>query len=221
MTIGVLGTGMVGRTIATKLIDLGHEVIMGSRSPDNEVATAWAREAGARASRGTFAAAAAQGELLFNCARGEASLQVLESAGKDNLRGKILVDVSNPLDFSGGMPPTLSVLNDDSLAESIQRAFPEVKVVKALNTVNCAVMVDPGRVPGEHTVFLSGNEDDAKGQVRRILTEGFGWKDENVLDLGDITTARGTEMYLPLWLRIWSATRNGNFNIHVVFGDRG
>lgn len=214
MKIAVLGTGMVGETIASKLVALGHEVKMGSRSANNEKAAAWVKKAGAKASQGTFADAATFGELLFNCTLGTASLEALEAAGKQNLKGKVLVDTSNPLDFSKGMPPSLFTPSNDSLGERIQRAFPELKVVKSLNTINANVMVEPSRVPGEHAVFVSGNDAEAKRQVKQLLTEGFGWK--QVIDLGDITTSRGTESYLMLWLRLWGALGTPDFNISIV-----
>jgi hypothetical protein len=202
---------MVGETLASKLVALGHEVRMGSRTADNEKAVAWAKRAGAKASQGTFADAAAFGELLFNCTRGSGSLEALSAAGAHHLRGKILLDTSNPLDFSKGMPPSLFVPSDDSLGERIQRAFPDVKVVKTLNTLSAQVMVEPSRVPGEHAVFVSGNDAEAKRQVKELLTGGFGWK--QVIDLGDITTSRGTEAYLVLWLRLWGALGTTDFNI--------
>lgn len=215
MKIGVLGTGMVGRTIATKLVGLGHEVTMGSRTADNEHAVAWAAEAGDGASCGTFADAAIAGELLFNCTAGSASVDALVSAGADHLRGKVLIDLANPLDFSAGMPPTLWVCNIDSLGEQIQRAFPDVRVVKTLNTMNCQVMVDPARVPGDHDVFVSGNDEGAKTQVKQLLGS-FGWGEGQIVDLGDITTCRGPEMYLAMWLRLMGALGTGDFNIKVV-----
>ncbi|HEX8825775.1 MAG TPA: NAD(P)-binding domain-containing protein [Archangium sp.] len=214
MKISVLGTGMVGETIASKLVELGHEVKMGSRSANNEKATAWVKKAGARASQGTFADSAAFGEILFNCTLGSGSIEALEAAGKQNLKGKILLDLSNPLDFSKGMPPTLFVSNSDSLGEQIQRAFPELKVVKTLNTVSANVMVDPARIPGEHSVFVSGNDAEAKNRVKQLLTEWFGWK--QIIDMGDITTSRGTEAYLLLWIRLWGALGTPDFNVHLV-----
>lgn len=214
MKIAVLGTGMVGDTVGGKLVALGHEVKMGSRSATNEKAAAWVKKAGAKASQGTFADAAAFGELLFNCTSGDGSLPALEAAGRENLQGKILVDIANPLDMSKGFPPSLSISNTDSLGERIQRTYPELKVVKTLNTVNTSVMVDPARVPGEHTMFLCGNDAEAKAQVQRILTEWFGWK--QLIDLGDITQSRGTEGYLPLWLRLYKVLGTADFNIHVV-----
>src|SRR5512132_4282878 len=192
MKIGVLGTGSVGNTLATKFAALGHDVRMGARDAKNEKAAAWAASAGANASHGTFADAAAFGEIVFNCTNGAGSLDALSAAGADNLRGKILVDVANPLDFSHGMPPSLFTGANDSLGERIQKAFPEARVVKTLNTVNADVMVDPGKLPWPTDIFVSGNDAPAKADVTRLLNE-FGWK--FVIDLGDITAARGTESY--------------------------
>jgi predicted dinucleotide-binding enzyme len=213
--IGVFGTGMVGRAIATKLVELGHEVMMGSRTADNETAAAWVTAAGKGASQGTFADAGSHGELLFNCTSGEASLEAIGSATPRDLAGKVLVDVANPLDHSHGMPPGLFVSSFDSLGEQIQRAFPDARVVKTLNTVNCDVMVDPGKVPGGHDVFVCGNDQSAKDAVRELL-ESFGWPADHVLDLGDITASRGTEAYLLLWIRLWGALGTGHFNVGVV-----
>jgi predicted dinucleotide-binding enzyme len=206
---------MVGKTIASKLVELGHEVSMGSRAAGNENAVAWATEAGEGASEGAFADAAEFGEIVFNCTAGVASLDALKAAGDTNLAGKLLIDVANPLDFSHGMPPSLSVCNTDSLAERIQRAFPATRVVKALNTVNCDVMVEPARVPGEHIVFVCGNDAEAKEKAVRLLSE-FGWRVERVLDLGDITAARSTEMYLPLWLNLMGQLGTLHFNIELA-----
>ena len=204
---------MVGNAIASKLVELGYEVKMGSRTANNEKALAWLKGKGGGASEGSFADAAAFGEILFNCTVGAASLEALKLAGSRNLRGKILIDVANPLDFSQGMPPSLTVCNKDSLAEQIQRSFPEARVVKALNTMNCTVMVNPAIVPGDHTVFVSGNDAKAKTEVTKILNQ-FGWK--NVIDLGDITSARGTEMLLALWLRLMAVLQTTNFNFIIA-----
>src|SRR5918911_889323 len=168
MRIGVLGTGMVGQTIATKLVELGHEVTMGARQAGSEKAAGGAAAGGDGAAEGSFADAAAHGELVFNCIAGTASIDALRAAGEEELRGKVLVDVANPLDFSGGMPPTLSVCNDDSLGEQIQRAFPDSRVVKALNTVSAGVMVAP--VEGTH-LFVCGDDAAAKQQVVGLLGE--------------------------------------------------
>jgi predicted dinucleotide-binding enzyme len=214
MKFGVFGTGMAGRAIASKLVALGHEVTMGSRSSGGEKASAWVASAGKGAAEGTFADAASFGEVLFNCTSGAGSLDALRAAGHA-LSGKILVDVSNPLDFSQGMPPSLFVSNTDSLGEQIQREFPELKVVKTLNTVNCEVMVDPARVAGgEHDMFVCGNDATAKAHVVELLTGFFGWK--RVIDLGGIEAARATESYLHIWIKLWGALKTGDFNIKVV-----
>lgn len=214
MRIGVLGTGSVGQRIATKLVELGHEVTMGSRSAESEALQGWMRETGDGAFGGTFAEAASGAELVFNCTSGEASLEALGAAGAERLAGKVLVDVANPLDLSAGMPPTLSICNDDSLGERIQATFPEAKVVKALNTINNQVMTDPGRLPGAHNVFVCGEDEEAKEAVGELL-QSFGWPRESIVDLGGIAAARGTEMYLPLWLRLMSALGTADFNIQV------
>lgn len=215
MRIGVLGTGTVGRTLGTKLVQLGHEVRMGSREAGNEKAAAWARESGGGAAEGDFADAAGFGDLVVNATAGTATLAALDQAGADRLEGKVLLDVANPLDFSQGMPPTLAVSNTDSLAEQIQRGLPGARVVKALNTMNADVMVEPGLVPGSHTVFVCGDDGDAKAEVCRLLQD-FGWPAEDILDLGDISAARGVEMYLPLWLRLYGATGTGHLNVAVL-----
>lgn len=219
MNIAVLGTGIVGQTLGTRLVGLGHSVTMGSRSSSSEGAVAWLEslesDAGSLASVGTFAEAAVAGELIINATAGMVSLEVLSSAGASTLGNKPLLDLSNPLDFSQGFPPRLSVCNDDSVGEQIQRAFPEARVVKSLNTINCQVMADPARVPGHHVNFISGNDDDAKTAVRGVLTD-FGWAEDQIVDLGDISAARATEMYLPLWLRLMNATGTPDFNIDVI-----
>ncbi len=220
MNVGVLGTGMVGNAIASRLVGLGHDVKMGSREAGNAKANEWVAEAGPKASEGTFADAATFGELVFNCTAGEHSIAALEQAGATNLAGKVLIDVANVLDFSGGRPPAVGVGTQDSLGEQIQRAFPDVKVVKALNTMNCDVMVDPTKVPGEHDVFVCGEHSDAKAQVAGMLRE-FGWPASHIVDLGGISAARGTEMYVALWLRLWGALGTGYFNIAVVHASAG
>jgi len=220
MKIGVLGTGMVGQAIATKLVERGHDVTMGSRTKTNEKAAAWARGKGPKAHVGTFQDAAKAGETVFNCTLGAASLEALKAAGAANLEGKLLVDVSNPLDFSRGMPPSLFVANTDSLAEQIQRAFPKAKVVKALNTMSAPIMVDPSLVPGEHHAFLAGNDAAARESAMRLLQTEFGWRPANVLDLGDLSAARGMEAALLLWLRVWGSLRHPVFNFHVAAGQR-
>ncbi|MFG2309348.1 NADPH-dependent F420 reductase [Streptomyces sp. NPDC048566] len=226
MRYAVLGTGIVGRTLAAKLSGLGHETVVGTRDPEVTLARTepdgygnppfahW--QAGHPAVRLTpFAEASGRADTVINTTAGAASLEVLSAAGADNLAGKVLVDIANPLDFSAGMPPSLDPVNTDSLGERIQRAFPRARVVKTLNTMNCAVMVDPSRVAGEHEVFVSGDDADAKKQVEEMLLS-FGWPPASIVDLGDITTARGTEMLLPLWLRLWGALGHGDFNFHIA-----
>ena len=185
---------------------------MGSRTADNEKAVAWTKKNGTNASHGTYADAAKFGEILFNCTHGAGSIDALKSAGEANLNGKILADISNPLDFSNGMPPSLFVGNTDSLGEQIQRAFPNVKVIKTLNTMNATVMVSPSMFPGT-IVFVSGDDADAKKKVKELL-RAFGW--EQIMDLGDLKTARGTEAYVPFWVMMMQAQGTPMFNIKIV-----
>jgi predicted dinucleotide-binding enzyme len=225
MQVAVMGTGTVGRAVAARLDELGHAVTVGTRDPKATMARdepdrfgnppfpVWADQ---HPDVGvvTYREAAATAELIVNATNGAASIAVLEDAGEEHLDGKVLIDIANPLDSSRGMPPVLAVHNDDSLGERIQRRFPQSKVVKALNTMNANLMVDPAQLAGgDHTVFVSGNDGDAKAQVVALL-ESFGWSD--IIDLGDITTARGAEMYLPLWLRLWAAIGRPMFSIKVV-----
>ncbi len=225
MQIAVLGTGPVGRTLAARFAALGHEVALGTRDVADTLARtepdAWGSppvsvwlDAHPEVTLASYAEAAARGEMVVNATNGAASLSALALAGSDNLAGKVLVDVSNPLDFSRGMPPTLLVKDTDSLGEQIQRAFPDTRVVKTLNTMTADLQAEPGQpAHGDHTVFVSGDDADAKQEVTRFLAS-LGHTD--VIDLGDITTARGTEMYLPLWLRLWGSLGTGIFNIKVV-----
>jgi 8-hydroxy-5-deazaflavin:NADPH oxidoreductase len=226
MNIAVFGTGMVGQTLSAKLAELGHEVMIGTRDTAKTLARSdkdaygnppfseWLQQHQA-VKLGTFAEAATHGEWIINSTSGAAALEALKLAREENLNGKILIDTSNPLDFSQGMPPSLLVSNTDSLGEQIQRAFPQVKVVKTLNTVNAYLMVDPAQLAGgEHTLFVSGNDTAAKAHVTDLLKNGFGWQD--VIDLGDISTARGTEMLLPLWTRLWGALQTPIFSFKVV-----
>jgi predicted dinucleotide-binding enzyme len=201
--IGILGTGVVGQTLAGKLRGLGHDVVIGSRTGGED--------------KRPFAEAAAHSEVLIIATGGANSLAALEAAGAENVNGKVLLDVSNPLDFSGGMPPTLAVCNDDSVGEQIQRAYPDARVVKALNTVTCGVMVEPSLIPGEHSLPIAGNDEGAKAQVVELL-ESFGWPSDAIVDLGDITGARAMEMYLPLWLRLYQTQGTPNVSVRFVKG---
>jgi len=220
MKIAVLGTGMVGNAIASKLVNIGHQVMMGSRTANSEAGREWLRSVGSKGQIGTFADGAAFGEIVFDCTNGANSLAALRQAGTANLRGKILIHVSNPLDFPKGMPPTLTVCNTDSLGEQVQREFPDVHVVKALNTVNCDIMVGPARVPGDHTLFLCGNDVAAKGKVAGWLCEWFGWKSTNIIDLGDISGARGMEMWMPIWLRLYGQIGHPHFNLRLIVAPK-
>lgn len=223
MKVGILGSGMVGQTIGAKLAERGVDIVLGTRTPKQldekrgmgAPLSEWAAKVGKKGRLGTFAEAAAHGELVINATSGTGSLEALKLAGPKNLDGKILIDIANPLDFSKGMPPSLAVCNTDSLGEQIQRTFPAAKVVKTLNTTNAYVMVDPGQVAGgDHDVFVSGNDADAKARVTALLKQWFGWK--SVIDLGDITTARGTEMLLPIWIRLWGALGTPMFNFKIA-----
>lgn len=215
MKIAVFGTGDVGQAIGAKLVSLGHEVMLGSRTATNEKAKAWVEKTGAKASTGTYADAAKFGELVFNCTLGNGTIEALKMAGPGALDGKIVVDLSNPLDFSKGMPPSLFIGNTDSLGEAVQREFPKARVVKTLNTMWNGLMVNPRMLPDTHVNYLCGNDAAAKAEVKQLLLT-FGWKDEELLDLGDITNARATEAVLPIWLRVWGATKNGAFNFKIV-----
>ena len=226
MNIAILGTGMVGQTLAASLAALGHDVAIGTRDVEalmartepgpygNPPYSAWAQEHPAVKTL-ALADAAAHGDILFNALSGASTLDGLRAAGAQNLAGKILIDVANPLDFSGGFPPSLSVVNTDSLGEQIQRELPATRVVKTLNTVNAFLMVDPRQLHGgDHSMVICGNDAAAKAQVTSILKEWFGWKD--VVDLGDITNARGSEMWLPLWVRLYGALNTPMFGMKIV-----
>ncbi len=225
MKIAVLGTGPVGQAVAARLSGLGHDVTVGTRDPEATMARTepdtfgnppfpvW-KEKHPEVVLSTLADAAAGAELVVNATNGAGSIEALEAAGEENLSGKVLIDIADPLDFSQGMPPSLFVCNTDSLGEQIQRRFPEARVVKSLSTMNAYLMVDPKQLAGgDHTVFVSGSDAGAKATVTELL-ESFGWSD--ILDLGDITTARGAEMYLPLWIRLWQALGDPMFTIKVV-----
>ena len=228
MDIGIVGSGQVAQTLAAKLLELGHSVMVSSRDtaqakdrgdwgiiPSASAFAAAQRKLGWMAAAGGFADAAAYGEVVINATAGEHSLVALEAAGGANLAGKILIDVANPLDFSGGMPPSLLYCNTESLGERVQAAFPDARVVKSLNTVNAHVMVDPRQLSEPTAIFVAGNDQEARDWVHHELLERwFGW--EQVLDLGDIGAARGLEMWMPLWLRLWGAAGTGAFNIRLV-----
>ena len=214
MQIGVLGSGVTAQTIGSKMVQLGHEVMLGSRDEANPASVAWSKEEGGQhALYGTFMNAAKFGEIVFNCTLGSASMEALQQAGAENLNGKILIDTSNPLDRATDMW-TLTISNTDSLGELIQRTFPETKVIKTLNTVNANVMVDPAKLLERTHVFVSGNDIEANATVVRILRDWFGWRD--IIDLGGIETSRSVEMYVLLWHSLRNAISSQRFNIKVV-----
>ncbi len=224
MKIAILGTGGVGKAFATRLTELGHEVTVGTR----DVTKTLEKEGDSsfksflsnntKVKLDTFAAAAAFGELVINVSKGENTVDVLKAAGGANLKGKILIDISNPLDFSKGMPPSLipEFSNTNSLGEELQKLLPETKVVKTLNTMWNGLMLNPALIGnGDHVNYICGNDADAKKKVLDFLNT-LGWKNESVLDLGDITAARATEATLPIWLRVYGAKQSGAFNFKIV-----
>ena len=219
MNIGVLGTGVVGQTIATALTEKGHNVRMGSRTSNNEKAAEWVKKSNNHATQGDFNDAASFGEIVFLCLNGNHAMDAVRSVDADNVAGKIVIDVTNPLDFSKGMPPRLieGLNNSTSLGEEIQNAWPASRVVKTFNTVNSNVMVNPKLVNnGDHTLFICGDDADAKNKVKHFLVDTFGWRPESLLDLGGIVASRGTEAYVPFWVMMMQATGSPMFNVKVV-----
>lgn len=213
MRIGVLGTGMVGEALATRLVELGHDVMLGSRTADNPKAVAWAQHHAPHACTGTFADAAAYGAFVIHSTQGATAEAVLTSCA-DALSGKVVIDTANPLDFSGDAV-ALFVGNTDSLAERLQRAAPGARIVKALNTINASVMTHPEDVPGDHVTFLAGDDAAAKDQTAELLQQ-FGWPADRIIDLGPLQAARATEAYLPLWLRLMGHIGHAQFNIALT-----
>lgn len=227
--IAIIGTGTVGQTFASRLITLGYDVMMGTRNVSEKLKSTAKDSYGNPPFKewhavnksvkiGSFSETAAFGEIILNVTEGGSSIKALNLAEAKNLNGKILIDISNPLDFSKGMPPCLipELSNTNSLGEEIQKTFPGAKVIKTLNTMWCGLMVNPKMIAGgDHTNYICGNDADAKSKVKSLLNE-FGWENKNIIDLGDITSARGTEAVLPVWLRIWGATQNGAFNFKIV-----
>jgi 8-hydroxy-5-deazaflavin:NADPH oxidoreductase len=224
MKIGIIGGGSVGQTIATKLIANGHDVLLGIRNPTpDELAkerqfakplTEWIAATGGKVV--TFAEAAKHGEIVFNVTNGDASIAALTMAGAENLDGKVLIDVANPLDFSRGMPPDLLAKYSQftSLGEEVQKAFPKARVVKAFNTVSAFAMVDAAFVPGDHDLFIAGNDPEAKKTVEGLARKEFGWK--SFVDLGDIVGARASEHLLPLWVRLWMIGGSPKVNLKLM-----
>jgi predicted dinucleotide-binding enzyme len=224
--ITVLGTGMVGRALAGRLAGLGHDVIIGTRDPQETLARTESDARGTEAFAewqlanagvrlAPFADAGVHGELIVNATAGAVSLDALSAVGAANLAGKVLVDLALPLDRSAGMPPRLLFANTDSLGEQIQRAYPDARVVKTLHTVFVDVMIHPERVPGHHNVFVAGDDVAAKATVRTLLG-AFGWPEDAILDLGGIAAARSLEMYAPLYFTLVGALGTYDLNIAVV-----
>jgi 8-hydroxy-5-deazaflavin:NADPH oxidoreductase len=214
MKIAVIGTGGVGQTIGSKLVQLGHEVMLGSRDTANEKGLAWVKATGERASLGTFADAARFGELAFNCTAGTGSIAALTAAAA-GLGGKLVVDLTNALDFSKGMPPSIFTSTSDSLGEQAQKLLTTSHVVKALNHLTASLMVDPKQLAGgAHDALICGNDAGAKARVTELLKDWFGW--QSVIDLGDITASRALEHYLPLWLRLMGSLGTAQFSLKVV-----
>lgn len=224
MKFAVLGTGIVGRTHAARLKELKHDVVIGAHDVEKALVakepdqmgtppfSLW-HEEHSDIKVVTFEEAVKHGEIIVEALKGEVVVEALKKLEAD-INGKILIDISNPLDFSKGMPPSLFISNTDSLGEKIQRELPQVKVVKTFNTTNAFLQVDPMKLKGaDHSIFVSGNDKDAKAKVEELL-KSYGWRD--IIDLGDITTARGTEMLFPIWLRLWGALQNPMFNFKVV-----
>lgn len=206
---------MVGHTLATKLASLGHEVSMCARAANNEKAQVWAKANGANARNSTFAEGATWADRVIFAVNGANIIEVADAVTNGAVAGKTVIDVSNPLDISRGMPPTLvpELSNSTSAGEALQARLPSARVVKALNTMNHQIMVDPARVPGQHDVFFCGDNPDAKADVVSMLAE-FGWVDP--IDLGPLAAARGTEGMMPFWLRMWGALGNADFNYRIV-----
>lgn len=227
MNIAVFGTGIVGQVIATRLTGLKHRVTIGTRDVlatkartgtdkfGNPEFGSWYQSQQSTIGLDTFGGAAQSADIIFNCTSGQGSVSALQQATAQHLAGKIIVDVANPLDFSKGAPPSLNPCNTDSLGELIQRTFPDAKVVKTLNTMNCFLMMNPTTLKEEHNVFVCGNDGQAKAQVKELL-ESIGWQPSSIIDLGDITSARATEQLLPIWLRLYMSMKHANFNFKVV-----
>ena len=211
MRIAVLGTGPVGRTLAAAFARLGHEVTVATRDPSVTMARDdWTLDLPLV----PFGDVGGDVDLVVNATNGQRSLDALGGLPPGVLAGTVLLDVANPLDSSQGFPPTLAVKDTDSLAEQIQRAFPDARVVKALNTVNAMVMVDPARVgDGETTMFLAGDDAGARATVGELL-RSLGWRD--VVEFEELSAARGMEMWLPLWVRLMMRLGTPDFNLRIV-----
>lgn len=218
MKYAVLGTGMVGHTLASKLISLGHEVRMGAREATNQKARAWSDAHGPNADHGTYDSVASWAEQVIFAVNGAKLLDVADAVTNATVAGKTVIDVTNPLEMSQGMPPTLipELSNTTSAGEQLQLRLPDASVVKTLNTMNHQLMVDPARLAGDHDVFLCGDHDDAKADAVALLRE-FGWS--KPIDLGPLAAARGMEGMMPFWLRLWGTFGSPDFNYRIVRHD--
>jgi 8-hydroxy-5-deazaflavin:NADPH oxidoreductase len=212
MKIGILGTGDVGRALGKGFLALGHEVKLGARDAKNEKAAAWVKENGDKASAGTFTDAAAFGELIVLATLGAGNKAAIEQARPDNLKGKILIDATNPLDFSRGFPPTLALSGNDSGGEQVQRLASGAKVVKAFNIVGNAHMFKPSFPGGPPDMFICGNDDGAKKQVTELLQE-FGW---NTTDIGGIEGSRYLEAMCMVWVMYAARTNQWNHAFKMI-----
>ena len=197
--VGVLGTGGVGQRLASGFSNRGHEVMIGSRDPGKPELREWLSADGAGVQAGTFAQAATHGELLVLAVLGNAAEAVIADAGAETFSGKVVIDAMNPLDFSGGFPPKLSISGEDSLGERVQRALPDAKVVKAFNTIGSPYFVDPSFSEGKPTMLIAGEDEAAKGLVRDVLAD-FGWTD--TVDIGGIEGSRELEAICIAWVKI-------------------
>ena len=197
--VGVLGTGEVGRRLAEGFRSRGHDVMVGSRVPDKPELVEWLSGPGTGIAAGTFAEAAAYGELVVLAVLGDAAETAIADAGRANFAGKVVIDATNPLDFSAGFPPKLSITGEDSLGERVQRALPDAKVVKAFNTISNAYFVDPSFSEGRPTMLIAGDDEDAKRTVGDLLAD-FGWPDP--IDIGGIEGSRELEAICIAWVKI-------------------
>jgi 8-hydroxy-5-deazaflavin:NADPH oxidoreductase len=213
--VGVLGSGEVGRRLAAGFRSRGHDVMIGSRDPGKPELREWLSGDGAGIQGGTFAQAAAHGELLVLAVLGDAAEQVIVDAGPGNFSGKVVIDAMNPLDFSAGFPPKLSIAGEDSLGERVQRTLPDAKVVKAFNTIGNPYFVDPAFSEGPPTMLIAGNDDDAKRTVGDVLAD-FGWPPP--VDIGGIEGSRELEAICIAWVKIGGARGSWDHGFKLLVG---
>jgi predicted dinucleotide-binding enzyme len=213
--VGVLGSGEVGRRLAMGFCSRGHDVMIGSRDPGKPELRDWLSGDGKGVQAGTFAQTAAHGELLALAVLGDAAEQAIADAGPDNFGGKVVIDAMNPLDFSAGFPPKLSVTGEDSLGERVQRALPDAKVVKAFNTIGNASFVDPAFSEGKPTMLIAGDDTDAKRTVGDVLAD-FGWPAP--VDIGGIEASRELEAICIAWVKIGGARGAWDHGFKLLVG---